>query len=120
MNFKNLAMWGIIVILTIGLYNMFKNPQGSISQKNKIIFSEFLTEVDNGRVVKVEIQGKNIKGYIIQGRYDVICPPQSAYDLSKAWTNSEIKIIEKAGHSSSEPMIRNEILQTLERIKNEG
>ena len=63
---------------------------------------------------------KNIKGYIIQGRYDVICPPQSAYDLSKAWTNSEIKIIEKAGHSSSEPMIRNEILQTLERIKNEG
>jgi len=63
MNFKNLAMWGIIVILTIGLYNMFKNPQGSISQKNKIIFSEFLTEVDNGRVVKVEIQGKNIKGY---------------------------------------------------------
>ena len=58
MNFKNLAMWGIIVILTIGLYNMFKNPQGSISQKNKIIFSEFLTEVDNGRVVKVEIQGK--------------------------------------------------------------
>jgi len=63
---------------------------------------------------------KNIKGYIIQGRYDVICPPQSAYDLSKAWTNSEIKIIEKAGHSSSEPEIRNEILQTLERIKNEG
>ena len=39
MNFKNLAMWGIIVILTIGLYNMFKNPQGSISQKNKIILA---------------------------------------------------------------------------------
>ena len=67
MNFKNLAMWGIIVILTIGLYNMFKNPQGSISQKNKIIFSEFLTEVDNGRVVRVEIQGKNIKGVLSNG-----------------------------------------------------
>lgn len=58
MNFKNLAMWGIIVLLTIGLYNMFKNPQRSIGQKNNIIFSEFLSEVDNGRVVKVEIQGK--------------------------------------------------------------
>ena len=55
MNFKNLAMWGIIVLLTIGLYNMFKNPQGAMTQKNNIIFSEFLTEVDNGRVVKVEI-----------------------------------------------------------------
>jgi ATP-dependent Zn proteases len=61
MNFKNLAMWAVIVFLTIGLYNMFKNPQGSVSQKNNIIFSEFLSEVDNGRVVQVEIQGNNIK-----------------------------------------------------------
>ena len=61
MNFKNLAMWGIIVILTIGLYNMFKNPQGSVSKNNNIIFSEFLSEVDNGRVVQVEIQGKILK-----------------------------------------------------------
>ena len=58
MNFKNLAMWGIIVLLTIGLYNMFKTPQGTMAQKNNIIFSEFLTEVDNGRVVQVEISGK--------------------------------------------------------------
>ena len=53
MNLKNLAMWAMIVFLTIGLYNMFKNPQGSITQKNNIIFSEFLSEVDNGRVVQV-------------------------------------------------------------------
>ena len=53
MNFKNLAMWGIIVLLTVGLYNMFKNPQVSVGKKNNIIFSEFLSEVDNGRVVQV-------------------------------------------------------------------
>ena len=68
MNFKNLAMWGIIVLLTIGLYNMFKNPQGPMSVKNNIIFSEFLSEVDNGRVVQVEIQGKNIKGVFSNGK----------------------------------------------------
>ncbi len=67
MNFRNLAMWAVIVILTIGLYNMFKNPQGSVNQKNNIIFSEFLTQVDNGRVVQVEIQGKNIKGVMSNG-----------------------------------------------------
>ena len=61
-------MWGIIVLLTIGLYNMFKNPQNSMTQKNNIIFSEFLTEVDNGRVVKVEISGKNIKGVLSNGQ----------------------------------------------------
>ena len=68
MNFKNLAMWAIIVVLTIGLYNMFKNPQGSSIQKNNIIFSEFLSEVDNGRVVKVEVQGKNINGIFSNGK----------------------------------------------------
>ena len=51
MNMKNLAMWAIIVFLTIGLYNMFKNPQANVSKGNAIIFSEFLTEVDDGGVV---------------------------------------------------------------------
>ena len=67
MNLKNLAMWAVIVFLTIGLYNMFKNPQGSINKANNIIFSEFLTEVDNGRVVKVEIKENNIKGVMSNG-----------------------------------------------------
>ena len=67
MNFKNLAMWAVIVFLTIGLYNMFKNPQGSLAQKNNIIFSEFLSEVENGRVVQVEIQGNKIKGIMSNG-----------------------------------------------------
>ena len=46
---------------------MFKNPQGRVAQKNNIIFSEFLSEVDNGRVVKVEIQGNNINGVMSNG-----------------------------------------------------
>ena len=68
MNFKNLAMWAVIVFLTIGLYNMFKNTQGSTSKKQNIIFSEFLSEVENGRVVQVEIQGNNIRGIMSNGK----------------------------------------------------
>jgi cell division protease FtsH len=60
-------MWGIIVFLTIGLYNMFKNPQSNIRGGNQIIFSEFLTSVENGEVLKVEIQGNNIKGVYSNG-----------------------------------------------------
>ena len=67
MNFKNLAMWAIIVFLTIGLYNMFKNPQNTVNAKDRINFSKFLSEVDNGRVVQVEIQGNNIKGIMSNG-----------------------------------------------------
>ncbi len=69
MSFKNLAMWAIIIVLTIGLYNMFKNPQNVRSTNNeKIIFSEFLKEVNNGRVVEVQIQGNNIKGVMANGK----------------------------------------------------
>ena len=65
MNFKNIAMWAIIVFLTVGLYNMFKNPQSNIRGGNQIIFSDFLTSVENGEVLKVEIQGNNIKGCLL-------------------------------------------------------
>ena len=67
MNIKNIAMWAIIVFLTIGLYNMFKNPQSNVRGGNQIIFSDFLTSVDNGEVLKVEIQGNNIKGVYSNG-----------------------------------------------------
>jgi len=67
MNIKNLAMWAVIVFLTIGLYNMFKNPQANVGKGNSIIFSEFLTEVDNGGVVKVDIQGNKIRGLLANG-----------------------------------------------------
>jgi cell division protease FtsH len=60
-------MWAIIVFLTIGLYNMFKHPQ-NIQQKNDISFSEFLKEVDNGRVAQVNIEGNNISGILSDGK----------------------------------------------------
>ena len=68
MNFKNLAMWAIIVFLTIGLYNMFKNPHNAVNAKDRINFSKFLSEVDNGRVVQVEIKGNNIEGVLSDGK----------------------------------------------------
>jgi len=67
MNFKNLAMWGIIVLLSVGLFNMFQNPNQMEESKSKVAFSEFLSEVDQGRVIKVEIQGNNITGLLSDG-----------------------------------------------------
>ena len=67
MNMKNIAMWAIIVFLTIGLYNMFKKIPKRILEGDKVIFSEFLTSVENGEVLKVEIQGNNIKGVYSNG-----------------------------------------------------
>jgi len=83
MNIKNLAMWAVIVFLTIGLYNMFKNPQASMGKKNTIIFSEFLSEVDNGRVVKVEIQGNNFRGILSDGTTFITYSPNDPNLIEK-------------------------------------
>ncbi|MCW8901643.1 MAG: prolyl aminopeptidase [Gammaproteobacteria bacterium] len=46
---------------------------------------------------------QNIPGVIVQGRYDLICPLESAWQLHKAWPKAELKIIADAGHSATEP-----------------
>ncbi len=68
MNLKNLIMWVIIVLLSVGLFNMFQDPQKINAEKNKLPFSNFLNEVEAGRVVEVQIQGNNISGVLSDGK----------------------------------------------------
>lgn len=60
-------MWGVIVLLVLGLYNLFQNP-GSIAGKTEMPFSTFLTEVDKGNVVSVDIRGSEISGTLKTGK----------------------------------------------------
>tara|TARA_A100001011_G_scaffold371493_1_gene428886 strand:- start:849 stop:2723 length:1875 start_codon:yes stop_codon:yes gene_type:complete len=60
-------MWGLIVLLSVGLFNLFQNPNRVDGQVDKIAFSKFLEEVDNGRVIEVKIQGNNITGFLSDG-----------------------------------------------------
>jgi len=46
-----------------------------------------------------------IPGIIIHGRYDMVCPLDNAFQLHRAWPDSELQIIRDAGHSSHEPSI---------------
>ena len=66
MNYKNLLMWAVIVALVLGLFQLFQNPK-NVATKNKISFSQFIDEVENGRIVQVEIQGKNLSGLKANG-----------------------------------------------------
>ena len=59
---------------------------------------------------------KKIPIIIIQGRYDLICPPKSAFLLAKKISNCELKIIENSGHSASETCIRTNLLKAINKI----
>jgi len=55
---------------------------------------------------------REIPAVIVQGRYDVVCPVVSAWDLHKAWPEAEFCIIQDAGHSMTEPGIRSKLLDS--------
>ena len=44
-----------------------------------------------------------IPGIIIQGRHDLLCPPSTAYALASIWTDAKIRVVERAGHSLTDP-----------------
>jgi proline iminopeptidase len=60
---------------------------------------------------------KPIPGVIVQGRYDIVCPPVSADDLHNAWPEAEYVIAPDAGHSAFEPGIRSRLVQATEEFK---
>ncbi|QRK11867.1 prolyl aminopeptidase [Archangium violaceum] len=60
---------------------------------------------------------RHIPGVIVQGRYDVPCPVESAWALHKAWPEAELKIIPDAGHSAYEPGIAAALVEATDRFR---
>ena len=54
---------------------------------------------------------RKIPSVIVQGRYDVVCPMVSAWDLHRAWPEADFHIIQDAGHSMTEPGIRKKLIE---------
>lgn len=58
----------------------------------------------------------HIPGIIVQGRYDMICPPSAAYRLSELWPASDLRMVRNAGHAMSDPGISAELVRAMDRI----
>ncbi|NET85749.1 MAG: prolyl aminopeptidase [Moorea sp. SIO1F2] len=59
---------------------------------------------------------KSIPGVIVQGRYDVVCPMVSAWELHRAWPEAELIVVPDAGHSMAEPGIRSALLEATDKF----
>jgi proline iminopeptidase len=62
-------------------------------------------------------QLKDIPGVIVQGRYDMVCPARSAWELHQAWPQSQLRIIADAGHAASEPGIRSALIEAADSYR---
>lgn len=59
---------------------------------------------------------RHIPGVIVQGRYDVVCPLASAWDLHRAWPETELYVVPDAGHSITEPGIVDRLVEATDRF----
>ncbi|NII09121.1 prolyl aminopeptidase [Oleiagrimonas sp. C23AA] len=60
---------------------------------------------------------RKIPAVIVQGRYDVVCPIRSAWDLHRAWPEADLRIVQDAGHASFEPGILHELIEATDRFR---
>lgn len=73
--------------------------------------------IDGEKILnKVEVL-KNIPVEIVQGRYDMVCPPKTAYDLKQRLPHSQLVIIADAGHSASEDGTLSSLISATEKFK---
>jgi proline iminopeptidase len=62
---------------------------------------------------------RHLPAVIVQGRYDVVCPPLSAFRLAGAWPEAVLQVIDDAGHSGYEPGIARALVTATERFKHQ-
>jgi len=56
---------------------------------------------------------RGIAGIIVQGRYDLLCPPANAHALASRWLEAELRIVQGAGHTLYDPGVRNAVMKAI-------
>ena len=73
-------------------------------------------EVD-GQLLRDVDRIRQIPGVIVQGRYDVVCPMRSAWELHKAWPESTLHVVADSGHSANEPGIVDQLIRATDQFR---
>ncbi len=93
--YKNLALWLVISLMVVMLFQIFKQPVGS---RISVSYSDFLTMVEGNSVNAVTIQGDNISGISTQGPFKTFAPKDA--ELIKLLRNKGVKISVKPEEES--------------------
>lgn len=71
---------------------------------------------EDGQLLRDIGRIRHIPAVIVQGRYDMCCPMQSAWDLHRAWPEAEFFVVPDAGHAASEPGISRALVSATDRF----
>lgn len=88
--YKNLALWLVIGMILIALFNIFNQP---LSGQSDVIFSEFMDQVESGKITEVTIQGDRISGKYVDGSsFQTMTPPKDQ-DLVRILREKGVRIV---------------------------
>jgi cell division protease FtsH len=96
--YKNLALWLVIGIVLIALFNMFNQP---LTQQSEVVFSDFMDQVEQGQINEVVISGDSISGKYVDGKaFQTTAPPKDP-DLIKSLRQKNVRIVVVAPEQTS-------------------
>jgi cell division protease FtsH len=100
---RNLALWVIIALLLVVLFNLFQ-PGATHNAATQVAYSDFINEVNNGRVRDVVIQGRTVSGQLTDGRtFQTYTPEDSS--LVGRLTDKGVRVIAKPEDSDVNPLL---------------
>ena len=70
----------------------------------------------DGQLLREARRLRGIPGIIVQGRYDLLCPPKTAYALCGAWQTCRLQLIDKAGHAITEPGVMEALAAAVDEL----
>ena len=100
---RNLALWVIIALLLVVLFNLFQ-PGNSRTASTQVAYSDFVGEVNGGRVRDVTIQGRTVSGQLTDGRAFQTYTPEDPTLVSRL-TDKGVRVIAKPEESDVNPLL---------------
>jgi len=83
-------------------------------ENHYFVHGGFLEE--DGQILNRMDRIAKIPGTVVQGRYDMICPPSAAWEITAKWPLGELRMVRNAGHALSEPGISAELVRAMDQI----
>lgn len=84
--------------------------------ENHYFLNKGFLEAD-GQILRDLAKLRDVPATIVQGRYDMICPPVSAWTLAQNWARADLRMVAKAGHALSEAGISAELVRIMDGLR---
>ena len=76
--------------------------------------------LDENQLLRDRHRIEHLPAVIVQGRYDMVCPPVSAHELAQGWDRCDLRIVPASGHALSEPRISAELVHVMDMLRDQA